>query len=138
MPNADTAAPVPSVDLASEMAELGHEIRAAVSAVLDSGQFILGPEVDAFEREAAAALDVAHAVSLNSGTDALILALRALDIGPGDEVITTPYSFFATAEAIALVGARPVFVDIRPDTFDLDVSRIEGRPGTHADRHQGD
>ncbi|MCP3920826.1 MAG: DegT/DnrJ/EryC1/StrS family aminotransferase [bacterium] len=121
------APPVPAVDLAAEKALLGAEIHAAVRDVLDSGSFILGPTVEAFEKEAAAALGAAHAVSLNSGTDAIVLALRALGVGPGDEVITTSYSFFATAEAIALVGAKPIFVDVHPETFDLVVSQVEAR-----------
>ncbi|MFN2323942.1 MAG: DegT/DnrJ/EryC1/StrS family aminotransferase, partial [Trueperaceae bacterium] len=92
----------------------------AWARVLESGQFVLGPEVAAFEAEAAAYLNVPHAVGLNSGTDALLLALRALDVGPGDEVVTTPFSFFATSETILTVGAVPVFVDLAPGTFLLD------------------
>lgn len=104
---------------------LKREIDAAIACVLTSGQFILGPNVRAFERELADFVGVAEAVGLNSGTDALTLALRALDVGPGDEVITTPFTFFATSEAIVQVGARPVFVDIDAATFNLDAGLIE-------------
>ncbi len=90
-----------------------------------SAHFIMGPEVKAFEAEAASYLGVRHAVSCNSGTDALVLALRSLGIGPGDEVITSPFTFFETAEARSAVGASPVFVDIDPDTLNLDAARID-------------
>ena len=99
---------------------LESELRQAVWRVLDSGQFILGAEVDAFERELAAAAGVAHAVGVSSGTDALLALLIAAGVGPGDEVVTTPYSFFATVEAIVRAGARPVFADVEMDTFNLD------------------
>jgi dTDP-4-amino-4,6-dideoxygalactose transaminase len=104
---------------------LKREIDAAIACVLASGQFILGPNVRSFEGELAASVGVAEAVGLNSGTDALVLALRALDIGLGDEVITTPFTFFATSEAIVQVGATPVFVDIDPATFNIDPALIE-------------
>lgn len=97
----------------------------AVDDVFTSGHFINGPNVKALEAEVAQYLGVSHAVALNSGTDALHLALRALDIGPGDEVITTPFTFVATTEAIGIVGATPVFVDIDPRTYNLDVRQIE-------------
>ncbi|HEX7003126.1 MAG TPA: DegT/DnrJ/EryC1/StrS family aminotransferase [Trueperaceae bacterium] len=113
------------LDLTQEIDELWPEITEAVHRVLRSGKFILGPEVDAFEHEAAEYLGVKHAIGLNSGTDALVIGLRALGIGPGDEVITTSFSFFATAEAIVLVGATPVFVDIREDSFNIDPDLIE-------------
>ncbi|MDF1524170.1 MAG: DegT/DnrJ/EryC1/StrS family aminotransferase, partial [Trueperaceae bacterium] len=94
------AKPVPMLDLTAETREVRDELDAAWARVVDSGRFVLGPDVDAFEHEAAAYLGVAHAVALNSGTDALLLALRAHDVGPGDEVITTPFSFFATSETV--------------------------------------
>lgn len=97
----------------------------AVDDVFSSGHFINGPNVRALEAEVAEYLGAAHAVALNSGTDALHLALRALDIGAGDEVITTPFTFVATTEAIGIVGATPVFVDIDPRTYNLDVQQLE-------------
>jgi dTDP-4-amino-4,6-dideoxygalactose transaminase len=115
---------IPIVDLTAQYLGLQQQLDAAVRQVMAAGQFIMGPNVAAFESEAGAYLDVPNCVSLNSGTDALMLALRALDIGPGDEVITTPFSFFATSEAIASCGARPVFVDIDPATFNIDPKAI--------------
>ena len=116
---------IPIVDLKEQYRQLKAEMDAAVLAVLGSGEFINGPNVRALERELAAYLDVKHAVALNSGTDALHLALRALDIGPGDEVATVPFTFVATTEAIGIVGATPVFVDIDPTTFNMDPDLIE-------------
>ena len=98
------------------------------SECLEVGHFILGPEEQAFEKEAAAFLGARHAVGLNSGTDALVIALRALGIGPGDEVITTPFTFFATAEAISQVGATPVFVDI-------EEGQLQPGPGSRGAGH---
>jgi len=118
---------IPVLDLSPEIDLLWDGINTAIQKVLRSGQFIMGPEVTAFEQQAAHYLGVKHAIGLNSGTDALVLGLRALNIGPGDEVITTPFTFFATAEAISAVGATPVFVDIDPLTFNLNVSLIENR-----------
>lgn len=100
---------IPILDLTPEVEALWDELMAAITRVLRSGQFILGPEVEAFEREVAEYLGVKHAIGLNSGTDALVIGLRALGIGPGDEVITTPFTFFATAEAISLAGL-PLFL----------------------------
>ncbi|MGH9342746.1 MAG: DegT/DnrJ/EryC1/StrS family aminotransferase [Terriglobia bacterium] len=115
----------PFVDLKAQFASIREEVMAAVTRVMESQQFILGHEVEAFEREVARQLGVKEVVSCASGTAALEIALQALRIGPGDEVITTPYTFVATAGAIATVGARPVFVDIDPATFNIDVSPIE-------------
>ncbi len=115
---------IPPLDLLPEIDLLWGEIQSAVSDVIRSGQFVLGPQVRAFESEIAERLSVKHAIACNSGTDALVLGLRALGIGPGDEVITTPFTFYATAEAISLVGAEPVFVDIEPRTFNIDPSQI--------------
>ncbi len=116
---------VPPFSLSKQLSDLGPDLDAAVLKVLQSGQYIGGQEVQAFEESFAQIIGVANAVSCNSGTDALVLALRALEIGPGDEVITCSFSFFATAEAISLVGARPVFVDINPANYLIDFSKIE-------------
>ena len=117
--------PIPVIDLTPGIDDLRADLMAAVEEVLASAQFILGPNVAAFESEIAAYLGVEHAVGVNSGTDALVIGLRALGVGPGHEVITSTFTFFATAEAISVVGARPVFVDIDPDTFNLDPGAVE-------------
>ncbi len=117
---------IPILDLKAQYKSLKNEIQAAVNRVLESGQFILGPDVTAFETEIAEYLGVKFAIAVNSGTDALVISLRALGIGPGDEVITTPFSFFATAESISIVGAKPVFVDVCPDTFNINPALIPG------------
>ena len=116
---------IPMVDLKTQYHYLKDEIDKAVLEAIESSQFILGPNVTAFEQEAAAYLGAAYAVSCASGTDALHLAILAAGIGPGDEVITTPFSFIATAEAICYAGAVPVFVDIDPGTFNIDPALIE-------------
>jgi len=110
---------IPLLDLHAQYAPLRDKIVAAVTRVCDSQRYIMGPEVAAFESEIAALIGVSHAVTVSSGTDALLLALMALDVKTGDEVITSTYSFFATAGAIARVGARPVLLDIDPVTFNL-------------------
>ena len=114
------ATEIPLLDLRAQYASIRAEVEQAVRRVLESQQCILGPDVAALEEEIAAYCGTKHAVGCGSGTDALLLALRALDIGPGDEVLTTPFTFFATAGAVANVGARPVFADIDPRTFNLD------------------
>ncbi|ANS77352.1 erythromycin biosynthesis sensory transduction protein eryC1 [Paenibacillus yonginensis] len=116
---------IPVLDLSREVRELKPRILQAVEGVLDKGVFIMGEQVKRLEQECAAELDAAYAVALNSGTDALMIALLAAGIGPGDEVITTPFTFFATAEAISRAGAEPVFVDVDPDTFNLDLVQLE-------------
>lgn len=115
---------IPILDLSAEVEELWDEVNVAIQRVVRSTQFIMGPDVRLFEQEVATYLGVKHAIGLNSGTDALVIALRALGIGSGDEVITTPFSFFATAEAISLVGATPVFADVQERSFNIDPEEI--------------
>jgi len=116
---------IPMVDLKAEYELLGPEIEQAVLAALAATQYIGGPNVRAFEQEVASYCGAKHAIACASGTDALLLALRACGIQPGDEVITTPFTFVATASTITLCGARPVFVDIDPRTYNLDPARVE-------------
>jgi len=116
---------VPLLDLKAQHATIRDEIREALDRVLEEQHFILGPEVEAFERELAAYCQCAHGVGVSSGSDALLVALMALRIRPGDEVIVPSYTFFATAGAVARLGARPVFVDIEPVTYNLDPARLE-------------
>ena len=115
---------VPFLDLTAEFRALEAEWVAKIRETGARGSFILGPEVTAFEREFADYVGVKHAIAVGNGTDSLVLSLRALDIGPGDEVLTTPYSFFASSEAISLVGATPVFADIDEDSFTLDPNEV--------------
>jgi dTDP-4-amino-4,6-dideoxygalactose transaminase len=126
--------PIPLVDVKAQYAPLIPELERRFSEVLESGRFILGPEVEAFEREAAAFLGVPHAVGVANGTDALVLSLEALGIGRGDEVVCPAFTFYATAEAIARVGAIPVFADVDPETLNLDPGDVARRitPRTRA------
>ncbi len=116
---------IPILDSKRQYAKIGKEIEKEVIEVLSSGQYILGKHNKAFQSEFSEFVGTKYSVGLNSGTDALHLALRALDIGRGDEVITTAFTFVATASAIGLAGATPVFVDINPDTFNIDANKIE-------------
>jgi dTDP-4-amino-4,6-dideoxygalactose transaminase len=118
---------VPLVDLKRQYSNIKNEIGEAVQAVLDSGSFILGPNVAALEEEVASYCGTRFAVGVASGTDALELSLRALNIGQGDEVITSPFTFIATTEAICRVGARPVFADIKPGCFTIDPKEVEDK-----------
>src|SRR5687767_11958928 len=112
-----TRVEVPLLDLKLQYRSIKPEIDEAIGRVVDSQYFILGPEVSALEDEIAAYTGVAHGIGMSSGTDALLAALMALDVGPGDEVVTTPYTFFASAGVVARLGATPVFVDVDPMTF---------------------
>ena len=125
---------VPPFSLSQQISDLGTDLEEAVLQVLRSGQYIGGAAVKAFEDAFATSVGTSHAVGCNSGTDALILGLRALEIGPGDEVITCSFSFFPTAEAISAVGATPVFVDVDPTTYLIDLDQIEAAitPATKA------
>jgi dTDP-4-amino-4,6-dideoxygalactose transaminase len=117
---------IPFIDLTRQHAALRDELLAAAARVLDSARFILGPEGEALEREVAAQTGVGHAVGVASGTDALRLALAAVGVGPGDEVLTPAFSFVASASAILMAGATPVFVDVDPDTCALDMADVAG------------
>src|SRR5260370_14751591 len=125
---------VPQFDLSAQYAAIGGEIRTAVERVMASQQFVLGREGAALEEEIASLCGVAHGVGVASGTDALILALRACGVHPGDEAILPPFTFVATASAVSALGAKPVFADIRPDTYNIDPGEIERRvtPRTRA------
>ena len=125
---------VPPLSLSQQISDLGQDLEEAVLNVLRSGQYIGGPQIKQFEESFAVSVGCSQAVGCNSGTDALILALRALGIGTGDEVITCAFSFFATAEAISAVGATPVFVDVDPTTYLIDLDQIEAAitPATKA------
>ena len=128
------AEPVPQIDLAAQYAAIGAEIRTAIDRVTASQQFVLGPEGAAFEQEIANLCGVAHGVGVGSGTDALVLALRACGVRAGDEVLLPPFTFVATGSAVSALGAEPVFADIRPETYNIDPAELERRvtPRTRA------
>ena len=118
-------APIPILDLSDETEQHWQEIQSAMAEVMLAGQFILGPAVESFEKKVAHYLGCRFAIGLNSGSDALLLGLRALEVGPGDEVITTPFTFIATAAAISRVGATPIFVDIDPHSLCIDPVAVQ-------------
>ncbi|MCH9770032.1 MAG: DegT/DnrJ/EryC1/StrS family aminotransferase [Gammaproteobacteria bacterium] len=113
------------VDLKSQYKDLADEINSRMQRVLEHGQFVMGPEVSELEQQLAKFIDVPHCITCSDGTNALLLAMMALEVGPGDEVITTPFSFFATAEMILLLGAKPVFVDIDLESYNLNPKLVE-------------
>src|SRR5262245_54378021 len=116
---------IPFLDLRAQYKTIKDDVQQAVNTVFETGQYILGDEVAAFESEFAKYVKAGHAVALNSGTSALHLALLAAGIGPGDEVITVPFTFVATVAAVCYTGARPVFVDIDPKSFTMDTTQLE-------------
>src|SRR5690349_20244083 len=113
------------IDLKSQYARIREDVDRRIRRVLESGQYILGPEVRELEEKLARFAGVKHCLAVASGTDALLMPLMALGIGPGDEVVTTPFTFVATVEVIKLLGATPVYVDIDPDTYNLDAALLE-------------
>ena len=118
---------IPLLDLKAQYATIRQEVELAMKKVIESQDFILGEEVRSLEKEVATYCGTKYAVGIASGTDALILSLKAMDIGHGDEVITTPFTFFATAESISIAGAKPVFADIDPKTYNIDPQLIEAK-----------
>lgn len=116
---------IPLINLQKQYDTIKEKADEAVLNVLSAGQYIMGPNVKEFEKEFANYLEISHAITTGNGTDALVIALKALGIGQGDEVITSPYTFFATSESISAIGATPVFVDVMLDTFNIDSSKIE-------------
>ena len=115
---------IPFIDLKTQFKHLEKDIRARMDAVLEHGKYIMGPEVKELEERLAGFVDVKHCIGCASGTDALLMALMAMNVGPGDAIFTTPFTFIATAEVISLLGATPVFVDIDPRTFDIDSDKL--------------
>ncbi|MGI9305339.1 MAG: DegT/DnrJ/EryC1/StrS family aminotransferase [Gammaproteobacteria bacterium] len=128
---------VPLLDLQAQYAGIEQEVRAAIDEVCASQRFIMGPKVETLEEQIAAYCQCAHGVGVSSGTDALLVALMALDVGPGDEVITTPYSFFATAGVIARLGARPAFCDVDPETYNLSPLSVAEFISDHCEHRSG-
>ncbi len=116
---------IPFIDLKSQYKALEDNIKSRINKVLDHGQYVMGPEVTELENRLAEFVGVKHCISASSGTDTLMISMMALGIGPGDEVITSPFTFIATGEMIALIGAKPVFVDINPKSYNIDPSKIE-------------
>jgi dTDP-4-amino-4,6-dideoxygalactose transaminase len=123
--SAPPATPVPLLDLKKQYATVKDEMLRVTAEVYESQGFILGPRVEAFEKAVAAYVGAKHAIGMSSGTDAQLAVMMALGIGPGDDVVTSPYTFFASAGAVARLGARPVFVDIEPESFNLDPAKLE-------------
>ena len=113
------------VDLAAQQNRIRSKIEANISAILDYGQYIMGPEIKLLEKRLAEYVAVKHAIGCASGTDALLMALMAFDVAPGDAIFTSPFTFIATAEVIRLLGATPVFVDIDPQTYNIDPAKLE-------------
>jgi len=116
---------LPFIDLPAQQALIRPAIERGIEAVLRHGQYVMGPEIGELEERLADFVGVRHCIGLSSGTDAMLTAMMALEIGPGDEVITTPFTFIATGEMIALLGAKPLFVDIDPKTYNIDPGKIE-------------
>jgi UDP-2-acetamido-2-deoxy-ribo-hexuluronate aminotransferase len=116
---------IPFIDLKTQYEALKPQIQSRINSVLEHGQYVMGPEVKELEEKLAAYVGVKHCITASSGTDTLLIAMMALGIGEGDEVITSPFTFFATGEMIALIGAKPVFVDINPRTYNLDPTKID-------------
>ncbi len=116
---------IPFIDLSAQQTRIKPQLDAAIARVLAHGQYIMGPEVRELEEQLAEYVGVRHCIAVSSGTDSLLIAMMALGIGPGDEVITVPYTWISTAEMIALLGAKPVFVDVQSDTFNMDPAKIE-------------
>ncbi|HET8697890.1 MAG TPA: aminotransferase class I/II-fold pyridoxal phosphate-dependent enzyme, partial [Gammaproteobacteria bacterium] len=125
---------VPLLDLKGQYAPLRAEIEQAIREVCDSQRFVLGPKVAELETRIAAYSQCEHGIGMSSGTDALLVALMALDVGPGDEVVTTPFTFFATAGVIARLGARPLFCDIDPLTFNLSPDAVAATLAAHCEQ----
>jgi UDP-2-acetamido-2-deoxy-ribo-hexuluronate aminotransferase len=117
--------PIPFIDLKEQYRQIRRDVLRRIEAVLEHGQFILGPEIEEIEQQLAAFVGVKHCITVGSGTDALLVSMMAWGIGPGDEIITSPFSFISAAEVAVLLGAKPVFVDIDPATYNMDPSRVE-------------